>query len=790
MALLFVAPLTALSEAIDSFDYESSESAKAAWRAIDPAPAVSVVGKDNAVFPVPFKDGKDRVYWDRDGEWDFSSYQSFELDLACDQPSAMRSLSIYFRSGQGWYVWNKPLSAAGRQKITLAKIDFQTEGSPAGWSKIDKIRISPWKGQAIDTDLTLYHFAGRIERLFIVQAGKSIPDSTERANAKKAADRISRWLAQSGIGHAVIPEEQMEKASETATIMILPYNPMISASQLSALRSMAARGGKFMIFYSSDSNLAKLMQVKLGAAISTRDIARWRGIEFADPLPGVPLSAHQQSWIIGPAEPASENTKTIAYWINAAGQRSGDAAILASPNGYWFTHLLLDDDRRVKQRLIAGMVASLDPSLWEVSAQHMRANAGRIDGWRTASETTKAIEALAVEGHPDAETVLAFLRRFESKHTGMIEYIEAGRYRDAVVAGYEAHDLLQKAYGLAQMPAEDEFRAVWDHDATGWYPGDWDRTARLLKESGINNIFINATWAGLAHYESTFVPESFTYQLYGDQLASCIRAAREHGLSVHAWIVLWSVENSRPEFTAPLKNSGRLQHDSKGREISWMNPAHPENVQHMLNLVREILGHYEVDGIHLDYVRYPSGDACYSEYTREKFTSETGVECSRWPGDVRPGGPSHDAFVQWRAATIHSFVREVRELVEKTKPEAKLSAAVWGAYPQIIQSIGQDWGSWLRDGLVDFLTPMNYAEDLYRFTALADQQLQLPGARGKIFPGIGVTANESQLSGDEVVQQIVALRQRGIKGFALFDLSQTLVDDTLPTLRLGVTRPR
>ncbi len=122
------------------------------------------------------------------------------------------------------------------------------------------------------------------------------------------------------------------------------------------------------------------------------------------------------------------------------------------------------------------------------------------------------------------------------------------------------------------------------------------------------------------------------------------------------------------------------------------------------------------------------------------------------------------------------------------EPDLQLSAAVWGGYPDTIPSIGQDWAVWLKEGYVDFVCPMNYTEDAFRFSALVEKQMALPGARGRIFPGIGITASESQLRPDEVVEQISILRRLQAPGFALYDLSQTLRQDVLPVLRQGVTR--
>jgi len=781
--------LSASAQVIDAFGYQNSEEAAKAWRAIEGSPAPHAVTGGGLDFPIPFSTDRDRVYWDRDGAIDLSGCTGFELELSCEQPQAMRSLSIYFRSGAGWYIWNQPLPAAGRQKIQLQKSQFSSEGSPEGWDKIDKIRISPWKGQAISTSLVFHQFSGRRENLYLIQATASAPNATERTVARRTTERLSGWLKECGIPHAVVTEDQLEKASGEASVLVFPYNPKIPAPGMTALRTFSERGGKMVVFYSSDDQLAGLMNVSLGAITNTRDIARWRGMIFTDSAPaGVPERVHQQSWTIGLASPASDRSAVIAWWMNASGQPSSDPAIIATPHGYWFTHILLDDDNLAKQQMLTALLASLDESLWKAAADHMLLNAGRIDGWSNSAQATMALNLLA-ENHPNGDTIQAFTRRIEINQRKLNDFYRNGKFFEAVSIGYELSDLLNKTFGLAQSPAHPEFRGVWDHDATGWYPGDWDRTAKILSDSGITAIFLNATWAGLAHYPSKVLPESYTYRIYGDQLEQCIKAAHKYGIEVHAWIVCWYLENSPAEFSGALRNGDRLQHTSKGTERLWMNPAHPENTQHHLDIVAEILANYEVDGIHLDYIRYPDSDSCYSPYTRQRFEEDSGSNVALWPQDVMSGGEHQQAFTQWRAGTISTFVKQVRQLTNKTKPETRLSAAVWGLYPQIINSIGQDWGKWIVDGTVDFVCPMNYAEDLYKFTSLTDQQLKLPGIRGKLYPGIGVTASESQLRSDQVVEQILSLRQRGVQGFALFDLSQTLKNDTLPALRMGVTRP-
>ena len=160
-----------------------------------------------------------------------------------------------------------------------------------------------------------------------------------------------------------------------------------------------------------------------------------------------------------------------------------------------------------------------------------------------------------------------------------------------------------------------------------------------------------------------------------------------------------------------------------------------------------------------------------------------------WPAAVRPGGRLQSEFQRWRAEQITSFVRLAHDEIKAINPKIKLSAAVYSSYPDVIKSIGQNWGLWLKEGYVDFVCPMNYTTDPSTFAQMCRRQLALPGARGRVYPGLGVTAAESQLTPDQVIEQIDTLRELDAPGFMLFDLSRTVRDETLPMLHLGLTRP-
>ena len=784
---LAIAPTLQATSPLESFRYPSAKAAQQAWRAIDKSPAVTLSPDGGVVFDCPFDQGRDRVYWDRTVSLDLSASTRFELDLACDQPAALRTLAIYLRSGDGWYIWNKPLPEAGRQRLLLAKSDFAIEGKPDGWHRIDRIRFSPWKGSPMATRLIAYGLNAQRDDLYVVKATGSAPGPTERTYSARVANRISGWLSHAGVPHVLVTEDEFLRSGEAARLVVLPYNPKPGPALLGQLQNVVDRGGSLMVCFSDSPELAALMQVELGDFLQSKETGRWAAMAFNDPQTWrIPEQVYQQSWNVRVAQPRPGQGRVIAHWANALGQRQPEPAWIATERGLWMTHVLLDDDRAGKERMLVGLLGHYAPSVWAAAAQQAAASAGRVDDFPTFTAAVDGIRRMA-QGGAQVEGVEGRLAAAIATHRAMREHQAQSRHADVVDAADAVRRQLSEAYSMAQPPRQNELRGVWDHEAVGWYPGDWDRTCRELKDAGLNAVFINVLWAGLAHYPSQIVPSSDTNRRLGDQLRACIKAARKHGLQVHAWKVCWLVENASADLKAKYKAEGRLQQTADGRTVYWLNPAVAANRNQELAALEELARNYDMDGIHLDYVRYPDSQSCFAPASRSAFENWLGRSVAAWPASVRSGAGQKD-YQRWRAEIMSDFVREAHQRIKAINPKLQLSAAVWGGYPDTIPSIGQDWGTWLKDGLVDFVCPMNYTEDAFRFSALLQKQMQLPGAKGRIYAGLGVTASESQLRPDEVVEQIVTLRRLGAPGFVLFDLSQTLRQDVLPVLSQGVTR--
>lgn len=322
----------------------------------------------------------------------------------------------------------------------------------------------------------------------------------------------------------------------------------------------------------------------------------------------------------------------------------------------------------------------------------------------------------------------------------------------AFVAKRKAALEADRKYALAQRPRRGEIRAVWEHSGQGLYPGDWQRTFRELQRYGITDMFVNVAGAGFANYQSKVLPPSAILSKQGDQLAACLNAAAGTGIRVHAWIMCFTgARGSAARLDMFAKKGWRLR-NKKGELTEYLDPSKSDLRQYLLSAVDEIVRRYAVHGVHLDFVRWYEG--------------------ARLPKNA--------------TKPVSEFVVQARSRVKRVRPAALFTAAVFGAYPSCVGSIGQDWENWLDAGIVDWVVPMNYLEDSRRYSLYVQQQCRTPSHAKRVVSGIGVTAIESRLGVRQVIDQVKLARQAGAAGVAFFDLDYTLVNDILPYLRLGL----
>jgi uncharacterized lipoprotein YddW (UPF0748 family) len=164
--------------------------------------------------------------------------------------------------------------------------------------------------------------------------------------------------------------------------------------------------------------------------------------------------------------------------------------------------------------------------------------------------------------------------------------------------------------------------------------------------------------------------------------------------------------------------------DAKSEKVAcFINPLHPEARKHQIDLLKEVVTNYDVDGVVLDRCRFSNIYNDFSDLTRQAFARWLGKPVSRWPQDVfsfspQPGkkvipGPYYKQWLEFRAQVIRDFVGEVARAVKGLKPQISLGAYVGAWYPTYYE-VGVNWGS--------EKTPLRYSwfTDEYPRTGYAD----------------------------------------------------------------------
>lgn len=605
--------------------------------------------------------------------------------------------------------------------------------------------------------------------------------------ARSVAKRFSRMLSSIGFTADTIEESSLSKGQlKSRKLILLPLNAVLSAQATRLLKNFVAGGGKLFVTYNLADTVAPLLGVRQTDWLKEESPGQFASIHLNAPeIPDLPTSIRQASWNITVATPTTPQTKVIGYWHNMAGESTGLPALFIGEGGVFFSHIFLPDDILTKTRFLAALLGHLIPEFRQTLAK-------RAIGTMTAvghTDGIKALEAFVQErGVPEAGHALEAGRRLMEK--ARAEYNRKA-YNPAITTARASREAFSNAYFLAHVSRETEGRAVWNHSGLGAYPGDWDRSAKELAAAGVNMILPNVAWAGVAHYSSKVLPQSKTFTQYGDQLAQCVTAARTYGLEVHVWKITWNLEGAPKGFIENMRKDGRTQVSATGKPLNWLCPSHPKNVQLELESILEIVTNYDVDGIHLDYIRYPGSHACYCEACRKRFVLATRQQIDAWPAAALPNtGEYGDRYIAWRSQQITRLVRLLHKRLREMDPNIKLSAAVFGGYPACVTSIGQDWIAWAKAGYVDFVCPMNYTEDADYFTRLLVDQLALMPKDVAIYPGIGVTATNSLLTPDAVVEQIYLSRSLGASGWTIFDYSLDISETVLPALGMGVAKSK
>ncbi|BAZ29486.1 hypothetical protein NIES4074_19330 [Cylindrospermum sp. NIES-4074] len=347
---------------------------------------------------------------------------------------------------------------------------------------------------------------------------------------------------------------------------------------------------------------------------------------------------------------------------------------------------------------------------------------------------------------------------------------------------------LWKQFPVNRRLAQPEIRSVWLDRGTIVRAGSEEELSKIfdrLAQSGINTVFFETVNASYTIYKSQVAPQQNPLIKGWDPLAAAVKLAHERGMELHAWVWVFAAGNQRhnqilnlnPNYPGPVlaAHPDWANYDRNGNMIPvgqgkpFFDPANPEVRQYLLKLCEEIVSQYDVDGLQLDYIRYPFQDPSagriygYGKAAREQFQQLTGVD----PVTISP--KDQDLWQKWtafRTQQVDSFVAEVSQLLRQKRTNLILSVAVF-PLPETerIQKIQQHWEVWARRGDIDLIVPMTYALDTSRFQRLAQPWIASTKLGSTLLvPGIRLLSLPTVAAFD----QLQLIRDLPASGYALF----------------------
>lgn len=281
--------------------------------------------------------------------------------------------------------------------------------------------------------------------------------------------------------------------------------------------------------------------------------------------------------------------------------------------------------------------------------------------------------------------------------------------------------------------------------------------------SGVTDIFWQVRGQGDAFYDSPYEPWGEDLTLRRDQnnkpiddrtrrldpgfdpLRVAVAESRARGIKIHAWVnamPLWKGTKEPIDIRHPLHShpewrlrdeTGTPQPLSEGYVV--VNPVLDEVQDHIVRLVGDIADRYDIDGVHLDYIR---------------FLSDELDDGKLYPGDARSlslynrqvgdratiGQINRTRYREWIRDRITRLVERIGEESLEGHEDVVYSAAVWRRPDLAKNRYLQDAERWVNEGTVDLIMPMIYTDNDAQFTGDLQAWYSVVDRR-RVVPGIG-----------------------------------------------------
>ena len=275
-----------------------------------------------------------------------------------------------------------------------------------------------------------------------------------------------------------------------------------------------------------------------------------------------------------------------------------------------------------------------------------------------------------------------------------------------------------------------------------------DDMVNFAIEKNINHLFVQVRGRGDSFYESQFTSRSqILSESEFDPLAYLLDTANGKGINIHAWVnvyYLWS-SKSLPKDERHILHMQQQWLDTTeewpvdvGKQLEmvavnnyseglFLSPNHPDVNEYLIKVFRELITNYDIDGLHLDYIRYQDAEYGRNPYATAQFKSESGNDPGPWFLELERSTIASPRLIanmkRWnnfKRKSVTSLVKDTRALVDEVRPDCIISAAVKPNLYVARERYFQEWNVWLAAGYLDWVVPMNYSSKKREFARNID----------------------------------------------------------------------
>lgn len=327
-----------------------------------------------------------------------------------------------------------------------------------------------------------------------------------------------------------------------------------------------------------------------------------------------------------------------------------------------------------------------------------------------------------------------------------------------------------------------------------------------MKEVGINSVYVETFWWGRSISNSKITlyhPRVMNgnYGNYEDYLSAFIDIAHKMDIEVHAWTETFFIGGEVKDQVPPwikgkehwlntTYKGGHIQ-TGKGTEegFIFLDPTNPEVKDFLISYYKE-LSKYKLDGIQLDYIRYPHEDnvetsSGYTELAMNKFKEEMGLQRT---DNLKELLLDNDKlFADWKSFRrnhVNDFVQKAVKEIKKVNPDILISIAVGPDSERAKNILLQDWSNWIKNGLIDIIAPMAYSRDIDYVKDIVRKMNIISNGLTYNYTGIGSFMEFPEI---ENVHQMIASRNEMGLGSVIFASQYLIHQDKLKNvLKKGI----